>query len=79
MMQQEFAISLAKLKWKPQLEGQQYCSNVVALAKARGRPRSCNFCCTSAWILMETTLNSALAIPMLLLIAGGRLESLVQV
>lgn len=47
----------------------------MALAEARGRPRSCNFCRTSAWILMETTLSSALAIPTVLLIAGVRLAS----
>lgn len=53
MMQQGFAISSVKLKWKPLLKAS---SNVLALAKARGRPRSCDFCCTSARIHMETTL-----------------------
>lgn len=53
MMQQGFALSSVKLKWKPQLKAS---SNVLALAKARGRPRSCDFCWTSARIHMETTL-----------------------
>lgn len=39
MMQQGFAISSVKLKWKPQLKAD---SVVVAPAKARGRPRGCD-------------------------------------
>lgn len=53
MMQQGFAINSVKLKWKLKLKAN---SNVVALAKSRGRPRSCDFCCTSAQIHKESTL-----------------------
>jgi len=51
MMQQGFAISSVKLKWKPQLKAD---SKVLVLEKARVRPRSCDF--FALLLHMETTL-----------------------
>lgn len=55
MMQQGFARSSGELQWKPQLKAN---STAVALAKARGRPRSCHFRCV---LLMRTAVPRGLS------------------